>query len=436
MDEEISELQTKLVAAAFKKRHSKKEFKPGESFIPVSGKIFYEEEISAAVSASLEFWLTEGEHTSIFENKLSKFVGVRKAQMVNSGSSANLLALSSLTSRAHGDRALKPGDEVITVAAGFPTTVTPILQNGLVPVYVDVEPETYVAVDEQMEAAISSKTKAIMMAHTLGNPFNLDFVKDLAKKHNLWLIEDSCDALGGTYKGQNLGSFGDLSTFSFYPAHHITTGEGGAVLIKKAAHKRIVESFRDWGRDCWCAPGCDNTCLKRYEWTLGELPEGYDHKYTYSHLGYNLKSGDVQAAIGLAQLDRLDSFVELRRRNWAYLLNGLKDLEEYLILPKATELSEPSWFGFALTVKPGTPKTRNRIVQELNDKKIGTRLLFGGNLLRQPAFIGTPRRVIGDLVNTDRVMNDTFWIGVWPGLSIEMLDFMVSSIHDIFGVPQ
>ena len=425
-----------VAAEAFAELHQAKPFTAGETNIPVTGKVFGSAELRAATKASLDFWLTAGPFTEEFESRFAKIVGMRHSFMVNSGSSANLLALSSLTSRAHGDRALKPGDEVITVAAGFPTTVTPILQNGLVPVYVDVEPETYVAVDEQMEAAISSKTKAIMMAHTLGNPFNLDFVKDLAKKHNLWLIEDSCDALGGTYKGQNLGSFGDLSTFSFYPAHHITTGEGGAVLIKKAAHKRIVESFRDWGRDCWCAPGCDNTCLKRYEWTLGELPEGYDHKYTYSHLGYNLKSGDVQAAIGLAQLDRLDSFVELRRRNWAYLLNGLKDLEEYLILPKATELSEPSWFGFALTVKPGTPKTRNRIVQELNDKKIGTRLLFGGNLLRQPAFIGTPRRVIGDLVNTDRVMNDTFWIGVWPGLSIEMLDFMVSSIHDIFGVPQ
>jgi CDP-6-deoxy-D-xylo-4-hexulose-3-dehydrase len=344
------------------------------------------------------------------------------------------LALSSLTSPAHGERVLKPGDEVITVAAGFPTTVTPILQNGLVPVYVDVDPETYVAIDEQVEAAISPKTKAIMMAHTLGNPINLDHIQALVKKHNLWLIEDSCDGLGGTYRDQQLGTFGDLSTFSFYPAHHITTGEGGAVLIKKVTHKRIVESFRDWGRDCWCPPGCDNTCLKRYEWTLGELPEGYDHKYTYSHLGYNLKSGDIQAAIGLAQLDRLDSFIKLRRRNWAYLLNGLRDLEEFFILPKVTEHSNPSWFGFALTVKPGSPKTRNQIVQELNDKKIGTRLLFGGNLLRQPAFMGTPRRVIGDLVNTDRVMNDSFWIGVWPGLSIEMLDYMIEQIHGIIGV--
>jgi CDP-6-deoxy-D-xylo-4-hexulose-3-dehydrase len=422
-----------LIRIEYQNRHTKAEFVPGESNIPVTGKVFGESELKSAVEASLDFWLTSGPYTEAFESRFAKTVGMRHAFMVNSGSSANLLALSSLTSPAHGDRALMPGDEVITVAAGFPTTVTPILQNGLIPVYVDVDPETYVAIDEQLEASISTKTKAIMMAHTLGNPFNLDFVQALTKKHNLWLIEDSCDGLGGTYRDQNLGSFGDLSTFSFYPAHHITTGEGGAVLIKKVAHKRIVESFRDWGRDCWCAPGCDNTCLKRYEWTLGQLPEGYDHKYTYSHLGYNLKSGDIQAAIGLAQLDRLESFVELRRRNWAYLFSAIKELEEFLVLPKATENSDPSWFGFALTVKPNSPKTRNQIVQELNENKIGTRLLFGGNLLRQPAFIGTPRRVIGDLVNTDRIMNDTFWIGVWPGLTISMLDYMVENLKKILG---
>lgn len=424
----------KFVESEYKNRHIKSNFVPGETAVPVTGKVFGAPELKAAVEASLDFWLTSGPYTEAFESRFAKTVGMRHAFMVNSGSSANLLALSSLTSPAHGDRALKPGDEVITVAAGFPTTVTPILQNGLVPVYVDVDPETYVAIDEQLEAAIGPKTKAIMMAHTLGNPFNVDFVQALAKKHNLWLIEDSCDALGGTYRDQNLGTIGDLSTFSFYPAHHITTGEGGAVLIKKVAHKRIVESFRDWGRDCWCAPGCDNTCLKRYEWTLGELPTGYDHKYTYSHLGYNLKSGDIQAAIGLAQLDRLDSFVELRRRNWAYLSTALTDLEEFLVLPKATENSDPSWFGFALTVRPNSPKTRNQIVQELNDKKIATRLLFAGNLLRQPAFAGTPRRVVGDLVNTDRIMNDTFWIGVWPGLNLEMLDYMIESLIEIFGV--
>jgi CDP-6-deoxy-D-xylo-4-hexulose-3-dehydrase len=420
-----------LVVGALKELHLSGAFVPGETNIPVTGKVFGKEELTAAVEASLDFWLTSGPYAEKFENRFAKMVGMRHSFMVNSGSSANLLALSSLTSPAHGERALRPGDEVITVAVGFPTTVTPILQNGLVPVYVDVHPETYVAINEQLEAAISSKTKAIMMAHTLGNPFDLDFVQTLVKKHNLWLIEDSCDALGGTYNGKNLGSFGDLSTFSFYPAHHITTGEGGAVLVKKVAHKPIVESFRDWGRDCWCAPGCDNTCLKRYEWSLGELPEGYDHKYTYSHLGYNLKSGDIQAAIGLAQLDRLDSFVELRRRNWDYLSSGLKDLEEFFVLPKATENSNPSWFGFALTVKSNSPKTRNQIVQELNERKIGTRLLFGGNLLRQPAFIGTPRRVIGDLANTDQIMNDTFWIGVWPGLTLEMLEYMVIEIKRI-----
>ncbi len=423
----------RLVAEAFSELHPPKTFLAGETSIPVTGKVFGEPELRAATKASLDFWLTSGPYTEAFESRFAKTVGMRHAFMVNSGSSANLLALSSLTSSFHGERALKAGDEVITVAAGFPTTVTPILQNGLIPVYVDIHPETYVALDEQLEAAISPRTKAIMMAHTLGNPFNLDLVQALAKKHNLWLIEDSCDGLGGTYRDQQLGTFGDLSTFSFYPAHHITTGEGGAVLIKKVAHKRIVESFRDWGRDCWCPPGCDNTCLKRYEWTLGELPEGYDHKYTYSHLGYNLKSGDIQAAIGLAQLDRLDSFIELRRRNWTYLLSGLKNLEEFFVLPKVAENSNPSWFGFALTVKPGSPKTRNQIVQELNEKKIGTRLLFGGNLLRQPAFIGTPRRVIGDLVNTDRVMNDTFWIGVWPGLTMEMLDYMIFTLHEIIG---
>ena len=431
MSENLDSQIDQLVSNASAELHPPKSFIPGETNIPVTGKVFGQQELKAATRASLDFWLTSGPYSEEFESRFAKIVGMRHAFMVNSGSSANLLALSSLTSPAHGERALKQGDEVITVAAGFPTTVTPILQNGLVPVYVDIDPETYVAIEEQLDAAIGPKTKAIMMAHTLGNPFNLDYVQELVKRHNLWLIEDSCDGLGGTYREQQLGSFGDLSTFSFYPAHHITTGEGGAVLIKKVTHKRIVESFRDWGRDCWCPPGCDNTCLKRYEWTLGELPEGYDHKYTYSHLGYNLKSGDIQAAIGLAQLDRLDSFVELRRRNWAYLLNGLKGLEEYFVLPKVTENSNPSWFGFALTVKPSSPKTRNQIVQELNEKKIGTRLLFGGNLLRQPAFSGTPRRIIGDLENTDRVMNDTFWIGVWPGLTTEMLEYMITSIDGI-----
>ena len=428
---EINRITEELVAAAMAVRHPPQKFIPGESPVPVTGKFFGKEELYAAVEASLDFWLTSGPYAEKFESRFARIVGMRHAFMVNSGSSANLLSLTSLTSSKHGDRALRAGDEVLTVAAGFPTTVTPILQNNLIPVYVDVDLETYVANSEALESAIGPKTKAIMMAHTLGNPFNLDLVHKLAEKHNLWLIEDSCDALGGTYRGQTLGSFGDLSTFSFYPAHHITTGEGGAVLIKKVAHKTIVESFRDWGRDCWCAPGCDNTCLKRYEWQLGELPEGYDHKYTYSHLGYNLKSGDIQAAIGLAQLDRLDNFIELRKRNWQYLSKNLAHLEDQFIFPKATENSDPSWFGFALTVRSDAKKTRNQIVKDLNEAKIATRLLFGGNLLRQPAFAGTPRRVSGELKNTDIIMNQTFWIGVWPGLTTQMLDYVIETLEKI-----
>jgi CDP-6-deoxy-D-xylo-4-hexulose-3-dehydrase len=423
-----------LVAKEFLSRHPVSEFIPGQTPIPVTGKFFGVEEIEAAVNASLDFWLTSGPYTEKFESEFAKKVGMRHSFMVNSGSSANLLALSSLLSPRMGERRVNIGDEVITVAAGFPTTVTPILQNNLIPVYVDIDLATYVANEDQIEAAISPKTKAIMMAHTLGNPFNLDLVEKLAKKHNLWVIEDSCDALGGTYKDKNLGSFGDFSTFSFYPAHHITTGEGGAVLVRKAAHKVIVESLRDWGRDCWCAPGCDNTCLKRYDWQLGELPDGYDHKYTYSHLGYNLKSGDIQAAIGLAQLDRLDNFVKKRKNNWTYLYQNLKELEEFIVLPKPTEFSDPSWFGFAVTLKDNAPISRNDLVVKLNERKIGTRLLFGGNLLRQPAFIGTPRRVVGDLKNSDIVMNNTFWLGVWPGLTQEMLNYVIENIYLLFGV--
>jgi CDP-6-deoxy-D-xylo-4-hexulose-3-dehydrase len=433
LNSENADLVSALVSQALTERHATKEFIPGESPIPVTGKVYGEAEITAAVQASLDFWLTSGPYTEKFESRFAKTVGMRHASMVNSGSSANLLALTALTSPLLGERALKPGDEVLTVAAGFPTTVTPIIQNGLMPVYVDVDLETYVANSEALEAAITPKTKAIMMAHTLGNPFDLDLVEKLAKKHNLWVVEDSCDALGGTYRGKNLGTFGDLSTYSFYPAHHITTGEGGAVLAKKISMKPILESFRDWGRDCWCAPGCDNTCLKRYQWQLGGLPEGFDHKYIYSHIGYNLKSGDIQAAIGLAQLDRLDSFIELRRRNWSYLLNGLSDLSEYLILPKAAEHSDPSWFGFALTVRQESPITRNQLVQDLNENMIATRLIFAGNLLRQPGFIKSPRRVFGELKNTDIVMNDSFWIGVWPGLTIPMLDYMIETIHKLLG---
>jgi CDP-6-deoxy-D-xylo-4-hexulose-3-dehydrase len=431
MSQSTEKLVQNLVGQAFEEKHGNSDFIPGVSAVPVTGKVFGTPEIEAAVKASLDFWLTSGPYTEKFESRFAKTVGMRGAYMVNSGSSANLLALTTLTSPKIGERKLNPGDEVLTVAAGFPTTVTPILQNNLVPVYVDVDMKTFVANVDAMREAITPKTKAIMMAHTLGNPFNLDVVQELAKEHGLWVIEDSCDALGGTFRGQTLGTFGDLSTFSFYPAHHITTGEGGAVLIKKIAHKVIVESIRDWGRDCWCPPGCDNTCLKRYEWQLGELPEGYDHKYTYSHLGYNLKSGDIQAAIGLSQLDRLESFIDIRRKNWNYLRNGLDHLQEFLELPEPTENSDPSWFGFAMTVKDASPVSRNVLVEKLNEKKIGTRLLFGGNLLRQPAFQGTPRRVVGELKNTDLIMNNTFWVGVWPGLNEKMLDYIIENLSEI-----
>ena len=431
MPGELNDRIQDLVKFAYEELHKSYDFVPGGTPIPATGKVFGTPELENAVRASLDFWLTAGPYTEKFEKSIANIVGMRSALMVNSGSSANLLAISSLTSTKLGDDALNPGDEVITVAAGFPTTVSPLLQNGLVPVYVDIDLETYVCNDDALEEAISPRTKAIMMAHTLGNPFNLELVQSIAKKHNLWLIEDSCDALGGTYKGSNLGSFGDLSTLSFYPAHHITTGEGGAVLIKNAKLKPIVESFRDWGRDCWCPPGIENTCQKRYEHQLGQLPYGYDHKYTYSHVGYNLKSGDVQASIGLAQLDRLPIFTAARKSHWEYLFQELSELSDLLILPRATDQSNPSWFGFAVTVNSSSKKSRNEIVRELNSRKIGTRLLFGGNLLRQPAFQGKPKRVIGDLKNTDRVTNDTFWIGVWPGLTQAMLEYMSSSLKEI-----
>ena len=430
--DELSPLLRDLVHQEFESRHPAKKFIPGKSTIPITGKVFGEPELLAAVNASLDFWLTSGPYAEKFEKSLATYLGMRHAFMVNSGSSANLIALTALTSKSLGERQLRPGDEVLTVAAGFPTTVTPILQNGLIPVYVDIDLQTYVANDEKLLEAITPKTKAIMMAHTLGNPFNLELVLELRKKHNLWVIEDGCDALGGTYRNQKLGSFGDLSTLSFYPAHHITTGEGGAVFSKTASLKPLIESFRDWGRDCWCAPGCDNTCGKRFDRQMGELPEGYDHKYTYSHLGYNLKSGDIQAAIGLAQLTRLEDFIRIRRSNWKKLYDGLLDLSEFLLLPMATELSEPSWFGFAITVRESSPVTRNQLIQELDSRMIATRLLFGGNLLRQPAFIGTPQRVVGELKNTDRVMNDTLWLGVWPGLTDIMIDYVIESIHEIF----
>jgi CDP-6-deoxy-D-xylo-4-hexulose-3-dehydrase len=424
-----------LVASQYLKEHGPVPFVPGVTSIPVTGKVYGAEEIQAAVEASLDFWLTAGPHTEAFERRLARRVGVRHTMMCNSGSSANLLALTCLTSRELGHRRISPGDEVITVAAGFPTTVAPIIQNGLTPVFVDVEIGTYGPRGEDIEAAISPRTKAIMMAHCLGNPFDLEAVSNLARQHGLWVIEDTCDGLGGTFQGRNLGTFGDLSTLSFYPAHHITTGEGGAVLTNKPFLKKLVESFRDWGRDCWCLPGRDNTCLKRFGHHIGDLPPGYDHKYTYSHLGYNLKSGEIQAAIGTAQLDRLDDFIDSRRRNWSRLKSGLEGLAKFLVLPEATPGSEPSWFGFPIFVREGAPISRDVVTAELEKRKIGTRLLFGGNLLRQPAFAGVDRRVIGSLANSDRIMRSAFWIGVWPGLSDEMIDYMITSLYEVFTTP-
>lgn len=403
------------------------DFVPGETPVPVSGKVLDAEDYVHLVDASLDGWLTSGRFNKDFERALAKFVGVRNSVFVNSGSSANLAALSALTSPKLGKRALQPGDEVLTVAAGFPTTVNPIIQNGLRPVLVDIELGTYDAVAGQLRNAVSPKTRAIMMAHTLGNPFDLDTVKDLCDKHGLWLVEDSCDALGATYRGQKTGSFGDTATVSFYPAHHITTGEGGAVFVNSPLVRKQVESFRDWGRDCYCETGHDNTCKKRFEWQLGELPRGYDHKYIYSHIGYNLKATDMQAALGLSQLKKLPGFIEARNQNFQFLQKRLQNVSG-LIMPRATEHSEPSWFGFPITLEEGLGFTRNEMVEFLDSRKIGTRLLFGGNLTRQPAYLNVDFRIVGDLKNTDIVTERTFWVGVYPGLTNQMLQFVVDSI--------
>ncbi len=404
-------------------------FIPGETTVPVSGKVLSPEDFVSLVDSSLDGWLTAGKHTKLFERQLADFVGARSALFVNSGSSANLCALSGLTSPKLGERALKPGDEVLTVAMGFPTTVNPIIQNGLKPVVVDVNLDTLDANADRLREAVSSKTKAIMMAHTLGNPFDLDTVQELCKQHNLWLIEDSCDALGTTYRGQRTGSFGDTATVSFYPAHHITTGEGGAVFVKNPLVKKQVESFRDWGRDCYCETGCDNTCFKRFEWQLGDLPEGYDHKYIYSHIGYNLKATDMQAALGVTQLAKLDYFIEKRKENFNYLSNALSKVEG-LSVAVATENSDPSWFGCPITLDPNHPVNREELLRFLDSRKIGTRLLFAGNILKQPAYKDVDFRVIGDLTNTDIVMKRSFWVGVYPGLTKPMLDFIIESITD------
>ncbi len=415
-------------------KYAPKAFEAGSTVVPPSGKVLDAAELKSMVEASLDGWLTTGRFNDAFEKRLADYLGVKFLLTTNSGSSANLLAFTALTSPRLGERAIKPGDEIIGVAAGFPTTVNPILQFGAVPVFVDIDLASHNIDATKIEAAISPKTKAIMLAHSLGNPFNIKVVKEICQKHNLWLVEDNCDALGSRYDGQLTGTFGDIGTLSFYPAHHITMGEGGAVFTNNHELKKIAESFRDWGRDCYCATGKDNTCGKRFCWKLGNLPESYDHKYTYSHLGYNLKITDMQAACGLAQMDKLDSFVQARKDNFAYLRNRLASCEEFLILPEATPNSDPSWFGFLMTIRPETDIRRVDLINYLDQNKIGTRLLFAGNLTRQPYMLGRNFRISGDLTNTDLVMNNSFWVGVYPGLSEEMLSFIADKIEAFFGV--
>ena len=432
-DEQEKNLRSQVFAAVqnyYQFKFAPRSFVPGQTYIPVSGKVFDQDELIKLVDASLDFWLTTGRYAAEFEERFAAWMGNKHCLLVNSGSSANLLALTALTSPKLGERRLKPGDEVVTVAAGFPTTVNPIFQNQLVPVFVDVKLPSYEIDIDQLEAALSDKTRAIMVAHTLGNPFNLEAVMAFAQKHDLWVVEDNCDAVGSLYAGQKTGTFGHLATVSFYPAHHMTMGEGGAIVTNDTRLKKIVESFRDWGRDCWCAPGVDNTCGKRFGWQLGDLPFGYDHKYTYSHVGYNLKMTDMQAAVGVAQLDKLPDFVAKRRQNFEFLHQQLQDLQDVLVLPQATANSEPSWFGFPIYVKEDAPFIRNDLVRYLEDKRIGTRLLFGGNLVRQPLYQGLNYRVIGDLSNADRVMQGVFWVGVFPGLTEEMLTYVAETIRE------
>ena len=431
---QISELVQQYADIAY----APKAFVPGQTAVPVSGKVIGAKELQLMVDASLDGWLTTGRFNALFEQRLAKFLGVKYLITVNSGSSANLVAFSTLTSPKLGDRAIKPGDEVIGVAAGFPTTVNPIMQFGAVPVFVDVELATHNIDATKIEAAITPKTKAIMLAHSLGNPFNLDVVTALCKKYKLWLVEDTCDALGATYNGQLVGTFGDIATLSFYPAHHITMGEGGAVFTNNAELKLIAESFRDWGRDCYCPPGKDNTCNKRFCWTKkelgGDLPDGYDHKYSYSHLGYNLKITDMQAACALAQLDRLEEFIAKRRANFAYLKKRLASVEQFLHLPEATPNSQPSWFGFPLVLKESAGVKRTDLINFLDENKIGTRLLFAGNLTKQPYMAERNFRVSGELTNTDIVMKQTFWLGTFPALGDEQLDYIAEKLEEFFGV--
>lgn len=423
------------VQAYYESAFPPKAFAPGETPVPVSGKVFDARELQHLVDSALDFWLTSGRFANSFERQFAGFIGVKHALLVNSGSSANLLAVSALTSPRLGKRRLEPGHEVITVAAGFPTTVNPIIQNRLVPVFVDVSLPTYNIDADAMEAALSEKTRAVMLAHTLGNPFDVARVARFCEKHGLWLIEDCCDAVGSHYAGRMTGTFGDIATFSFYPAHHITMGEGGCLATNDAQMKVILQSYRDWGRDCWCEPGADNTCAKRFNGRFGELPYGYDHKYVYSHIGYNLKATDMQAAVGLAQLEKLPEFINVRKRNYHLLRDALRSLDSLLILPEPTPHSEPSWFGFPITVRPEAPFTRNDLVAFLEGRRIATRQLFAGNMTKQPAYEGAQYRVSGCLEQTDRIMNSTFWVGVYPGLSEEMLDYMTAQIRGYVNCP-
>jgi len=436
----MSEIQRQLILDQCRQFHASKpaaEFIPGQTYIPVTGKVLDAEDLVHMVDASLDMWLTMGRFGDRFESRLAEVFGTRHARLTVSGSAANLLAFASLTSPLIGDKfdkpRIRPGDEVLTVAAGFPTTVAPIVQHGCVPVFVDVDPETHNVNVARLAEAVTPRTRAVMVAHSLGNPFDLDAVTALCRERGLWLVEDCCDAFGATYKGKGIGTFGDAATLSFYPAHHITMGEGGAVMTDHGGLKRIIESLRDWGRDCWCPPGKDNTCKRRFDWQLGDLPLGYDHKYIYSHLGYNLKVSDMQAAVGLSQLEKLPGFIAKRRENFRLLTEAFRagGLEEHFILPKPTPESDPSWFGYLLTIRDGSPLKRREVVKHLEDRKIGTRLLFAGNLARQPAFKGVDFRVHGDLTHTDKIMNDAFWIGVWPGIDAPRRDYMISVLLDL-----
>ena len=427
---EIAELVKQYSQIEFKE----KAFEAGKTVIPAAGKVIGEPELQHMVSASLDGWLTTGRFNDKFEKELAEFIGVQHLITVNSGSSANLVAFSTLTSSKLGERAIKKGDEVIGVAAGFPTTVNPIVQFGAIPVFVDVELKTHNIDSNLIEAAITKKTKAIMLAHTLGNPFNLSKIKELCEKYNLWLIEDCCDALGASYNGKNVGTFGDIATCSFYPAHHITMGEGGAIFTNNSELITIAESFRDWGRDCYCDPGCDNTCGKRFSQKLGSLPQGYDHKYTYSHLGYNLKISDMQAACGLAQLKRLPGFIKKRNSNFNYLLKRMSTLTDFLDFTEPTKNSKPSWFGFPITIKESSIFRRIDLLNYLDQNKVGTRLLFAGNLTKQPSMLGSEYRVVGELPNSDITMNQTFWVGIYPALDVEELNYIAEKIEEFFGI--